>query len=932
VACVALGLMVATALAVTIPLYADAANYNLLNTALANSAAQTHRPPFSFIFNYVGSWHNPITVAQYTPPNQFMETGLQAAIGLPLETLTRLVSTDNLQLYPDKLPINRSQRLDLVKLTFLSGVFDQVRLVEGRLPQPVTARGSPVEALVSLQEANDLGLKTGSTYLLYTPNQVGGDPFQQPVMITGIWLPKDAADPYWFNAPASYDKKLLIPEATFFGPVAQGLLSPVNDAIWRAAFDGTAVHSEDALGLLARIDQTQTTINAILPHTTLDTSPAPALRSYYQNTLSLTGSLLAFSAPVLALVFYFLQLVASMLVRSQRNEIAVLRSRGASRRWVLSLYLAEWGILAVAALILGSLLGMGAANLVGHTRSFLDFSRSAQVPLRLTPLVVGIGLGTEALAIVLSLLPAWLASRFTVVSYKQDRARASQRPWWQRIYLDLALLLPSLYGWYTLQAGGSGTLTRLLTAGSIYQNPVAFLLPTLFITGLSLFVLRLLPVLISALAWLFERLPGMVPVLVLRQLARSAASYQGPLLLMLVTISLAGFTASMARTIDASLVDATYFDIGADLNLAEQGQYTPLPTDQTGQSKTNSQSSAQNTQGVWDFLPISQHLTLPGVVAATRVGKYDGDLQAAGRDTTGRVIGIDRVDFPNAAFFRDDFASEPLVALMNRLASDPSALLVDQATWAKLHLSTGDPVTIQMTLAGKTTTLNFKMAGVLTYFPTLYSQEGPFFIANLDYLFEELGGLQPYEVWLKTQPGTDTAGLIKSINDLGVAVVTTQNARADLEAAFTAPQRQGVLGLLSVGFLAAFLITVIGFLLNALFSFRERFIQLGILRAIGLTVRQMGAFLGSEQLGLILIGLAGGTGITLLTAYAFIPTLPLSFGLHPNALPSGIQIAWGDIWRVYAIFGGMVLAGVGISLASLASMKVFQAIKMGENL
>jgi len=106
VACVALGLMVATALAVTIPLYADAANYNLLNTALANSAAQTHRPPFSFIFNYVGSWHGPITVAQYTPPNQYMETGLQGAIGLPLESLTRLVSTDNLQLYPNQLPLS----------------------------------------------------------------------------------------------------------------------------------------------------------------------------------------------------------------------------------------------------------------------------------------------------------------------------------------------------------------------------------------------------------------------------------------------------------------------------------------------------------------------------------------------------------------------------------------------------------------------------------------------------------------------------------------------------------------------------------------------------------------------------------------------------------------------------------------------------------
>ncbi len=201
VACVALGLVLATGLAVTIPLYADATNYNLLNTALSQSSAQTHRPPFTFIFNYVVSRHNPITVAQYTPADQYMESRLQDAIGLPLETLPRLVLTDNLQLYPNKLPINRSQRMDLVKLTFLSGVFDQLRLVEGRLPQAITAPGDPLEALVSLQEANDLNLKTGTTYLLYSPNQVGGKAFQQAVTITGIWLPVDASDPYWFYPP-----------------------------------------------------------------------------------------------------------------------------------------------------------------------------------------------------------------------------------------------------------------------------------------------------------------------------------------------------------------------------------------------------------------------------------------------------------------------------------------------------------------------------------------------------------------------------------------------------------------------------------------------------------------------------------------------------------------------------------------------------------
>ncbi len=71
----------------------------------------------------------------YTPANQYIDSQLEDAIGLPLETLTRLVSTDNLQLYPNQTPINRSQRLDLVKLTTLSGVFDQVKLVEGGSPR-----------------------------------------------------------------------------------------------------------------------------------------------------------------------------------------------------------------------------------------------------------------------------------------------------------------------------------------------------------------------------------------------------------------------------------------------------------------------------------------------------------------------------------------------------------------------------------------------------------------------------------------------------------------------------------------------------------------------------------------------------------------------------------------------------------------------------
>ena len=52
---------------------------------------------------------------------------------------------------------------------------------------------------------------------------------------------------------------------------------------------------------------------------------------------------------------------------------------------------------------------------------------------------------------------------------------------------------------------------------------------------------------------------------------------------MVVTLSLAGFVASMAYTLDKSLADSAYYEVGADLNLAEGGEYTgDAPAGQLG--------------------------------------------------------------------------------------------------------------------------------------------------------------------------------------------------------------------------------------------------------------------------------------------------------------------------------------------------------------
>ena len=140
----------------------------------------------------------------------------------------------------------------------------------------------------------------------------------------------------------------------------------------------------------------------------------------------------------------------------------------------------------------------------------------------------------------------------------------------------------------------------------------------------------------------------------------------------------------------------------------------------------------------------------------------------------------------------------------------------------------------------------------------------------------------------------------------------------------------GLFGVLSVGFLAAAFLTVLGFLLYALFSFRRRFIELGTLRAIGLSPGQMTTFVAWELAFLILLGLGAGTLIGTLISNLFIPYLQIGAGATAMIPPFDVEIAWPAIMRIYLLFGVLFLVALSILAGFLLRMKIFQAIKLGE--
>ncbi len=96
-ACLLLGLLITVALSASIPLYADAAQSRVLQTSLVAQSAG--RPPFAFLFRYIGAWHGAVGWDAYAPADAYLTGQAASQLGLPLTASVRHVRTGNFGLF-----------------------------------------------------------------------------------------------------------------------------------------------------------------------------------------------------------------------------------------------------------------------------------------------------------------------------------------------------------------------------------------------------------------------------------------------------------------------------------------------------------------------------------------------------------------------------------------------------------------------------------------------------------------------------------------------------------------------------------------------------------------------------------------------------------------------------------------------------------------
>lgn len=895
---VLVGLAVATILTLSLTLYVDAVYSDLL-------ASRLDDPPFAFRFRYLGAWNGNITPGDVERADEFIEHRFTGEFAMPVARRTRFVRAGTWSVRDDTLA------LGTLSLGTIDGADDQITITRGQWPPDVVGEGAPIPVMAPEAMFFQMGVQVGDVLTGQGANNGTLD-----LRVAAFWRPVSASNPAWIFAPKFFDEVLLVTPDSLPDILSRNE-RPVDEAAWYLVLDGSNVRTTDVGPLLDHIAQTQRELDGVLPGIRQDLSPAAGLRAFSHEVNQLTRQLFIVAAPVSGLVLYFVSLVAGLLVNRQRSEDIRLRSRGMGRRALLAVHILMWVALVGAAVGIALLAAPLVVLLVGQTSSFLRFDGGSSVSrVVLTWQAVALSGATGLVTASSGLLLVWHATRRDIHLFRQPAAHRGPA-WWQRAYLDMLILVAAGYVLYTLwRQNGLATSTE-----DPFSDPLTLAGPTLFALSLTLLFVRLWPRVLALIAWAVSLTRSVALLMALRELTRSGGRYRSIVLMMAFTLSLTGFTASMASTLDRSLVDTVNYRIGADLviNTAVDAE--------TERAQSEVSDQATYTITGYNVPPAQELLALEGVNYVSRVGRYPVQVIAGTQRVDGTLLGVDRGSMAAIARFRIDYADESLAGLLNRLAFERTGVLVSRTAAERYNLATGQTIQIRIQALNTWFEAHVPVVGLLDYFPTLDPTNGVFLVTNLDPIFELVGVALPHDFWVAVEAGTPPGEVVRELRLRQFPVVDWDAPGYELDRARADPSRRGVLGFLSVGFVASIVLTLIAAIVQSTASFRAQSAQLGTLRAMGLGALPVSAYVIMLQSLVVFGGILGGTGIGVVTTLLFLPLLDFSAGLPPYL----VRVAWDEIALVYSVFAGVLLLVTLLTTLLLNRRQIATVIRLGEN-
>jgi putative ABC transport system permease protein len=538
--------------------------------------------------------------------------------------------------------------------------------------------------------------------------------------------------------------------------------------------------------------------------------------------------LLVFGGVTLFVGSFLIFNIFNITVAQRTRELGLLRTLGATRRQVLSSVVAEAAVIGVVGSVLGVVGGIGfARGLNAMFKSFgIDLPNTGTVIATrtiLVALIVGI-----LVTLFSALSPALRATRVSpMAALREAELPESRRR--GRIVTAVAVLL----------GVGGLALTVLGIFGGAESNTAALLVgggaaATLF--GVSLFSPRLVRPLASVAGWPLERVRGLTGRLARENTVRkpgrtatTAASLMiGLAVVVFVTVFAAGISASVGNTIDRNFQ--------GDIVLQNTDGFSPIP------------AGAPREAGTVAGVGTVGSLSYSGAEYEKK------DIRAAGVDpaTANNVLSLDwKKGDPSTL---DDLG--------------PRDAVVDDA-WAKgQKIEVGDEVELTTPLEKK---VSFTVRGSVKDNADLLGN----LVVSEDTLRKDFGSKSPSLTLMTLAGGANSDRVQKAVDEAisgrypTVEVLNQEELKESQE-----EQINQLVAFFYVLLALAIVISLLGIVTTLVLSIHERTRELGLLRAVGMSRRQVRTMVRYEAVITALIGAI--LGMVLGVVFAALMSAPLA--------------------------------------------------------
>jgi len=819
----------------------------------------------------------------------------------------------------------------------LSGMEKRVRLIDGRMPADRT--DGVFEALVTQKFLLAVKRDLGEELIAQSMRDEG---IRFRVMPVGIVETDPEADPYLPYFADEISDGFLIPFEQFEREFTQGGKLDVTALEWRYALDAGQLSVDGIDAFLEADRDIRRYFKGRFGVAEVNIPASGTIASFTGRQTKLGILVLSLYAPVMIMLAFYLYMVSGLLIERQKTEIAVLRSRGAGRLQILGLFAFEGLLLGLGALAVGPPLGVLFTKLLGASNEFLSFVRRSALDVALDGGAYRIAAAAAGGAVLLMLLPAVPASGTDIVDRKREAARLTRKPVWHKAGLDFVLVGAAIYLLYGFHRRQEDLKRLALDADDLGIDPLLFLTPALFALGAGLFALRIHPwvvrlVHLAGRRWWSPALYGS-----LIQVSRSSGQYLTINLFLIMSVATGLFSANAARTINDNLESRIRYDIGADMVLMSRWEsLAPVrPAGMAPQQGGDAGGAAGPVRVQYAEPPFEPFRQLEGVASAAKVFRKEEAVfvtrdGAAGKTT---LLGIDTKEFGLTAWMKKGLLDHPFNSYLNLIAPNPRAVLISRSIAEEAGVKPGDPIRIQWEGLSQA---EFTVYGIIDYWPSwnpLPRGEGagdersakPHLIVGHLGTIQKRLALEPYEVWLKLEDGVSSGRIYDQLAESGVRLVSLRDAQQELIRSRNDPFRLAVNGVMTLGFVISMLILFFGFLIFWTLTLSGRTVQYGVLRAMGLSFREMIVMLASEQVLTSLAAVLIGVLIGNLTSDLFVPLFEMSFAAREQVPPFEVIRQRSDYVQLCAIVGSTLAAGLSVLAVRLARIRIAQALKLGE--